>query len=1101
MTQSFRLSPQQENLWLLAQADSSSAYRCRAAVVLSGELDPPALSRALATLVARHEILRTVCRQPRGMDRAGQSPLDPPAEAPLAVEDRSGQDAGEVAAELLARLAGEPLDPGSLPVLRTALARVGATAWVLALELPALCSDTAGMRHLIAELARAYDAARGGAALPGEVMQYADMAEWLNSLLEDEGAGEGADHWRRLDLSGLLTFKLPFERLPTGGSGFAPETLEHTLPAPLAAGLGEVARRAGVPLAAVLLAGWQVLLWHFVRQPTLIVGVAADGRSYEGLEEALGLLGKHLPVPVALAAGDRFDEVAGRAAQALGEALESQEYFTWAPVRKAMGHARGSFFLPVAFEHRDAPESAEAGGVRFDVLREESCTDRFRLKLATTRAGEMLDLALHFDPALIAREDMERLATQLEKLLEGVARDPETAIDALDILIPAERRRFVEELNATATGEPADRPVHRLFSEQAAQRPDAPAVTADGTLLTYGELEARANRLAHHLRGLGVGPESLIGLCVDRSAEMAVGVLGILKSGAAYVPLDPAYPEERLAFLLSDARMPVLVTRGELRNALPAHKARVVDLDADAAALAAESPLPLTEDGVDTGNAAYVIYTSGSTGAPRGVVIGHGNLAHYVRAMAAPLAIAPADRYLHTASVAFSSSVRQLLVPLCQGASVVMAGDAERRDPLALLRLVRDAGVTLMDLVPSHWRNVTLAAAKLAPEARRELLDNQLRLVVSASEPLLSDVPRTWRCELGHPARLLNMFGQTETTGIVATRPIEPREGEPVRGVPLGPPIADTELYLLDERLRPVAVGVAGRVHIGGRGLGRGYLGRPELTAERFVPHPLSAEPGARLYDTGDLARFQGDGAIEFLGRGDHQVKIRGLRVELGEIEAALGGHPGVREAVVLAREDQADDVRLVGYVVPRQQPAPSVDGLRVFLREKLPEFMVPSAWVILDELPLTPNGKIDRRGLPAPDRSRDALGADYMEPRDATEATLAQIWADLLDLDKVGVYDNFFKLGGHSLLGTVLMSRVRDAFSVELPVLRLFEAPTVAGLAAVVRAASPEGEDEKIVPVDRGGEERLLSQLDELSDDQVRALLSEMLTDEEAAR
>jgi len=1096
MIQGFRLSPQQEHLWLLQQLDPSPAYRSRCAVLIAGDLDRAALAAALAGLVARHEILRTRFEKPRGVERAAQAIGEP--SAPL-IRDVEVDDSGiEAAAErLFAELEQQPRDLAQGAPLIAALARLATGEHLLGLDLPALCCDGPGLRNVVAGLAQAY----GGETAAAEPMQYADLAEWLNSLLESPEAAPGLDHWRRLDLSGLLAARLPSERHGSGMAGFAPRSVRRPLSAAVATGLAAAASRTEVPLPDFLLAAWQALLWQFLRQPECIVGLVAEGRSYEGLEGVPGLLARHLPVPVSLAPEDAFGAVARRAARGSAEALEWQEYFTWEPIRRATGNARGPFFFPFAFEVVDAPDAVAAGGASFTVLREEAMCDRFRWKLTVKRAGaEVRGLEIHYDSGLIDRGDAERLAGQLEILLAQVAADPETRLAELSILTPDEWRLLVADFNRTAAAvadDPLDVPAHQRFEEAAQRAPDAPAVIAGDGELTYAELAARAASLARVLQGLGVGPESLVGLAVDRSTAMAVGVLGILKTGAAYVPLDPGYPEERLAYMLRDAAVPVLVTRRELLATLPANTARIVDLDEAAGGDRADPPAAAVADPAP-GNAAYVIYTSGSTGDPRGVVIEHGNLAHYVAAMGRQLALTAEDRYLHTASVAFSSSVRQLLVPLAHGAAVVIAGVEERRDPLALFALIARAGVTIIDLVPSHWRGCVNALAGLDPAARRDALANRLRLVLSASEPLLSDVPRAWRLELGGPGELVNMFGQTETTGIVATLPVHPQAGEPVRGVPIGRPIADTEIYILDEARRPAATGIAGRVYIGGRGIGRGYLGRPELTAERFVPHPLAAEPGSRLYDTGDVARFQADAGIELLGRSDFQVKIRGLRIELGEIEAALGQHPGVREAVVVARDEGAGGSRLIGYVVPRQRPAPSADGLRVFLAERLPEYMVPAAWVTLDAIPLTPNGKIDRRALPAPDRSRGASDADYVAPRDEHEARLAQIFAAILEIDRVGIHDNFFKLGGHSLLGTVLMSRVRDVFAVDLPVLRLFEAPTVAELARVVgREAAAESEEIPLLAVPP--EDELLAAVDSLPGDQVQALLDRMLGEEEA--
>jgi len=587
---------------------------------------------------------------------------------------------------------------------------------------------------------------------------------------------------------------------------------------------------------------------------------------------------------------------------------------------------------------------------------------------------------------------------------------------------------------------------HQLFEDQAERTPDGIAVICEDQQLTYAELNARANQLARHLKTLGAGPEVLVAICVERSLEMAVGILGILKSGGAYLPLDPAYPQERLAFMLEDAQAPVVVTQSHIAQALPQHGAQAVSLDTDWPMISRQSGENLGGDARPE-NLAYVIYTSGSTGKPKGVMLTQANLSHYVLALQAELGITPEDRYLHMASIAFSSSRRQLMLPLSQGATVVIATAEQRKDPLALLEMMKRRGVTVMDAVPSFWRSCTNELASLETEARRGLLDNQLRLILSASEPLLSDLPRTWTHEFKHPAHHVHMFGQTETSGIVALHRISVRPDDQVKVVPIGRPIADTQIYLLDSDLNPVPTGEPGEMYISGAGVGRGYLNRPELTAEKFITNPFVDEPGARLYKTGDWARRLSDGNIEYLSRQDYQVKIRGFRVELGEIEALLTSHPAIRESAVIAREDVPGQKRLVAYIVPKRSSAP-VSEISLLLKQRLPDYMMPSAFVQLEALPLTPNGKVDRRALPAPDEARPDLEEAFVAPRNPVEEVAAGILAEVLKLDRVGVNDNFFDLGGHSLLATQVISRLRRAFQVELPLRIFFETPTVAGLA-----------------------------------------------------
>ena len=654
------------------------------------------------------------------------------------------------------------------------------------------------------------------------------------------------------------------------------------------------------------------------------------------------------------------------------------------------------------------------------------------------------------------------------------------------------QEEIVVEFNNTTRDYPKDKCIHQLFEEQAARSPNKVAVVYENQQLTYAQLNARANQLARHLQTLGVSPEVLVGICVERSLEMAVGILGILKAGGAYLPLDPAYPKERLAFMLEDARVSVVVTQAHLATEVLEHGAQVVSIDADWSAISQQSDENLS-GGAVTENLAYVIYTSGSTGKPKGVMLTHGNLSHYVLALQAELGIRDDDVYLHIASMAFSSSRRQLMLPISQGATVVIATSDQRKDPLALFSIIKQHGVTIMDAVPSFWRNCTEALLSLDAESRRTLLDNKLRLMLSASEPLLSDVARTWTCEFKHPARHIHMFGQTETSGIVCLYQIPVEDDDQIKVVPIGRPIANTQIYLLDSNGQVVPIGEPGELHIAGLGLGRGYLNHPELTAEKFIANPFSNEPGARLYKTGDWARYRPDGNLEYLSRQDYQVKIRGFRIEVGEIEAVLAGHPAVRESAVIAREDIPGNKRLVAYIVPRKQPELVVSELRNLVQQQLPDYMVPSAFVILEALPLTPNGKVDRRALPAPDSSRTGLEVNFVAPRTPTEEVLTAIWAEVLGIE-LGIYDNFFEIGGHSLLATQVISRVRNAFCVELPLSSLFETPTVAGLAVAITSLSFANAQSQAQKVDSEDVDLLLAELEGLSDEEVQKLLAEQI-------
>ena len=611
-----------------------------------------------------------------------------------------------------------------------------------------------------------------------------------------------------------------------------------------------------------------------------------------------------------------------------------------------------------------------------------------------------------------------------------------------------EKRALLAKLlrDKAAATRPADAGVHRMFEAQAATRPDAPAVVHGGVATSFGELNARANRLARRLKGLGVGVDALVGLRVDRSAEMIVGMLGVLKAGGAYVPLDPSYPESRLAFMLEDARAPVLLTTAGLAGSLPTAGAAVALIDE-------------VDDATDPGNLegiaspehlAYVIYTSGSTGRPKGVQVHHGSLGNFLRSMAQTLGFTKDDVLLAVTTLSFDIAALELLLPLTTGARIELAGREEAADGVGLARRIEAAGVSFLQATPATWR-LLLEAGWPGRDSLTMLCGGEA-LPRALADRLLPKGAGLW-----------NLYGPTETTIWSSTAKIEPGDGPVV----IGRPIANTQLYVLDARSRPVPVGVAGELYIGGSGLARGYLGRPGLTAERFLPDPFGPKPGGRLYRTGDLARWHADGSLECLGRLDHQVKIRGFRVELGEVESALLRHPGVREAVVLAREDATGEQALVAYLVGRDAAVPTASDLRRSVQQTLPDYMVPSHFVALGALPLTPNGKLDRNALPAPEAVRTLPSGYYVPPRGAIEEAVASAFGDVLGRDRVGALDDFFDLGGHSLMAAQLLARLRDAFGREFPLKDLFDAPTVAGLAHRIGDALRAGSGEAIPPIE----------------------------------
>uniref|UniRef100_UPI003593C16B non-ribosomal peptide synthetase n=1 Tax=Nostoc sp. TaxID=1180 RepID=UPI003593C16B len=693
----------------------------------------------------------------------------------------------------------------------------------------------------------------------------------------------------------------------------------------------------------------------------------------------------------------------------------------------------------VMFVLQNAPmPPLELEGLTLNLLEFESGTAKFDVTLYVEDTEKGLKGSLEYNTDLFDAASIARMAEHLQTLLEGIVANPNQRLSDLPLLSATELQRLLVEWNDTRADYPKDVCIHELFQAQVERSPDAIAVVFEGEQLTYQQLNCRANQLAHHLQTLEVGPEILVGIHVERSIEMVVGLLGILKAGGAYVPIDPAYPQERLAYILSDSKVSVLLTQKHLVAKLPTHQTRVFCFDVDWKLIFQESEENLVSK-VQSKNLAYVIYTSGSTGKPKGVLVTHQNL---VQSTCARLCYynEPVTRFLLVSSFAFDSSVAGIFWTLCQGGILQLPQHNAQQDPLKLSQLIAQTHVSHLLTIPSLYAQI------LAQALPQQLV--WMRTVIVAGEPCPRDMIGLHGERLPHTS-LFNEYGPTEAT--VWSSVYKCRSQEQTIHTSIGRPIINTQIYILDSYLQPVPIGVAGELHIGGVGLARGYLNHPELTQAKFIPNPFSDELGTRLYKTGDLARYLPDGNIEFLGRIDNQVKIHGFRIEPREIEAVMLQHPKVQETIVIAREDQPGNKRLVAYVVLNQEFTSITSNLRRFLQKQLPDYMIPSTFVVLEALPLTPNGKVDCRALPAPSQARSELEETFVPPRTPLEEVLAGIWAEILKLERVGVYDNFFELGGHSLLATQVISRVRKAFQVELPLNQLFELPTVADIAEAI--------------------------------------------------
>ena len=1036
VVEGFRLSPQQKHLWLL-QESGSLPFRSHYAALIEGGVDAEALRAGLELAVSRNEILRTTFRCLSGLtlplqivEEAASPSWEERDLRQLAPAQRDG-----ALRELVEEAARMPFDLERGPLLRVWLARLSDRQHLLLLSAPALVMDGVGLRNLVRVLA-------SGENLEDEPAQYADLTEWQNELLESDESEPDREAWRRQDFSALDEVRLPFGARSVEHGPFEPQIVTSQLDPALAGALESIADRHEVPLSALLLACWRRLLSRLTGRSDLIIGTAFDGRSYEGLDAALGLFGRYLPLRLDSDGEGKLRKLLRQTADVIQEAHGGQEYFSW----ELLGSA-GARFAPFCFELQDEPAAVSLGGASLRTWAQYSCIDRFTVKLACVWRADARLIEIHYDASRIDRKDAVRMAGQAEALLRGVAAG--AGPGELDGLGEGESHQLLAELNDTQRDFRGAPTVQSLFEEQAAREPDRLAVVCEDVRLTRGELNLRANRLAHHLRSLGAGPEVAVAICLDRSVEIVVALLAVLKAGSAYLPLDPSQPPQRLALMLDESGARVVVTEQRFSERFAQFSGTVVRLDGDREALAgrsAENPV----SGTLPENLAYILFTSGSTGRPKGVAVEHRQLSNYLLGVVERIGFGAVESFATVSTFAADLGNTMIFPALCTGGCLRVVSSDQVSDAAALAESFGEEPVGALKIVPSH-----LEALLSAPQPERVLPRERL---VLGGEALRWDLVSRL-ADLNPDCAIFNHYGPTETTVGVLTCRIETGRVHPdAATVPLGRPLPNSRIFLVEPGFLPVPTLVPGELYIGGEGLARGYLGRPDLTAERFVPDPLSGLPGARLYRTGDVARYLPDGQIEFLGRADNQVKIRGFRIELGEIEATLRTHPGVREAVVLAREDSPGEKRLVAYVVVSPDSPPSPRELRGFLQQSLAEYMVPSVLMPLKALPLNANGKVDRQALPQPSADPGDLPTGRVEPRTLTEEVLAAIWSELLGRERLSVEDSFFEMGGHSLLATQMVGRLRTAFGVEVPLRVLFELPTIAGLAAHIEGVRRAG-------------------------------------------
>ena len=1058
------LSFAQQRLWFLQQlAPDSPFYNMPVALTLLGPLDRIALQRSLDEIVARHENLRTTFGE---IDGTPVQVIGQPEPVVMPVVNLEGSPPAEREAEAN-RLATEEVrglfDLARGPLLRTRLLRLDAQHHVLVLTLHHIVSDGWSVGVLLAEFAPLYKAFCAGRPSPLEPLpiQYGDFSVWQRQWLSGEALQSQLDFWKQ-QLAGMEPLHLPTDRPRPAEERFQGALTTMALSKPLSDRLKQLSVQEGVTLFMMLLAAFKALLHHYNGQDEIVVGGLIANRNFVQIERLIGFFVNTLVLRTKCNGDPTFHEFLGRVRDVSLDAFAHQDLPFERLVEEVVPHRDLSRnpLIQMLFAVQNAPmPDMDLGDVRMNLGWAETRVSRLDLEVNVWDGAEELSVWVRYNTDLFDEATIERLLQHYERILEDAAANPQKRLSELSLMSDQEHHQVVVGWNQTNSTYPRESTIHELFEDQVERLPDAVAISFEDESLTYRQLDARANQLARHLRRRGVGPEVLVGLCMRRSVEMVVGMLAILKAGGAYVPLDPDYPKQRLALMIQDTAAPLLLTQKRTRASLPPCDAQVICLDSDRPEVAGETDDPLRPCATH-GNLAYVIYTSGSTGVPKGVSVAHRAVirlvceADYVR-------IEPSDRIAQVSNSSFDAMTFEVWGSLLNGACLVGIPQATVLSPPSLASQLREQRISALFLTTALFNqmaaekptafggvcHVLFGGETVDPESVRKVLEH------------------------GGPQRLLHVYGPTENTTFTTWHQVgDVPEG--ARTVPIGRPISNTHVYVVDERLNPVPVGVGGELTIGGDGLAQGYLHDGGLTADRFVPNPFSIEGGERLYRTGDEVRWRKNGSIEFLGRSDHQVKIRGFRIELAEIEIAMGRHELVREVVALVREEQPGQKRLVAYVVPVHPTSPSIGELRRHLKQMLPDYMVPSEFVFLEAIPLTPNGKVDRAALPAPDQTRPELDVPFVGPRTVHERILVDIWAEILSVDRLGIHDNFFELGGHSLLAVQVISRMRDAMGLALPVSSVFEFPTIAELSGLATASAWVTQDADVstnaVPIGR---------------------------------
>ncbi len=1047
------LSFAQQRLWFIDQlVPGGTFYNVSSAVRLQGRLDVSALERTITEVTRRHEVLRTTFQMVDGEPAQVIAPVQPFS---LSVKDLSAlteQQQEEELQRLASDFSAQPFNLSEDSLLRVGLVRLGEDSHAVMLGTHHIISDGWSMGVLVKEVVAIYEALSRGepSPLPELAIQYADFAVWQREWLQGEALERELSYWRK-QLSGAPpVLELPTDRPRPAVQAYRGASHSFHVSAEVSAGLKALSRSEGATLFMTLLAAFKVLLSRYSGQTDIVVGTPIAGRNRVELEPLIGFFVNTLALRTRLSGALNFREVLQQVRETALEAY-AHENLPFEKIVEELNPERNLSHTPLVqvvfgFQSLLEQEAANVSDLTMKSFGNESGTARFDVVQNMFETANGLSGSLHCNTDLFDLETIKQMSEHFQRLLQSIVEHPDAAISELELLSAEEREQQLVEWNDTSVSYARHLTLHELFEAQAAATPEAIALVYETEQLSYRELNERANQLAHYLRELGVGPETLVGLCCERSIELVVALLGVLKAGGAYLPLDPQYPHERLAFMAQDAGISLLLTQTE--QSWAGEQTRVIALEQQWESIsqrsAANPAVTVTAD-----NLAYVIYTSGSTGQPKGTLITHYNVTRLLDATAERFAFSGNDVWTLFHSYAFDFSVWEIWGALAYGGRLVVAPYGVSRSPAEFYQLLRREGVTVLNQTPSAFRQLSVVDAAASEAERAELA---LRFVIFGGEALEWQSLRGWFERHGEEQpQLVNMYGITETTVHVTLRDVSLKGlAEASVGSLIGRALNDLQLYLFDEQMQLLPVGVWGELYVGGAGLGRGYLKRAELTAQRFVPNPYAS---GRLYRTGDVGRYRADGEIEYLGRADSQVKLRGFRIELGEIESVLGAYAGVQEVVVTVREDVPGEQRVVAYLV-----GAAVDSgeLRAYVKDKLPDYMVPAAFVMLDEMPLTQNGKVDRRALPAPDSARTEGAASLRGPNSPLQRWLAERWCEVLHLDAIGIDEDFFDQGGDSIKAAIVINRLQQELGEIIHVVTIFDAPSVARFASYLEGQYP---------------------------------------------